>query len=67
MTTNGTKKQTISVTIQLEETHDWCKLRRWLKLILRSHGLKCLSVEPAKRVDVTDSTEDAKEQVDASD
>ncbi len=42
-------KQTILVTIQIEQRDDWCKLRRWLKVLLRGYGIKCVSVEPAKR------------------
>lgn len=41
-------KQIVLITVEIEQRNDWCKLRRWLKCILRTYGLKCISVEPAK-------------------
>jgi hypothetical protein len=38
----------IAITVEVGTDHDWCKIRRLLKALLRSYGLKCVSVEPAK-------------------
>ena len=50
-------KQHINVTIELDKdsSRDWARLRRWLKVLLRGYGLKCISVEPATCDSVTDS------------
>ena len=35
----------IQITVEVARDHDWCKLRRFLKALLRSYGLKCIAVE----------------------
>lgn len=34
----------ITITVEVNHDHDWCKIRRFLKGLLRSYGLKCVDI-----------------------
>lgn len=36
----------IVITIRIDVDHDWCKVRRLLKCLLRSYGLRCVDIAP---------------------
>jgi hypothetical protein len=38
----------IMIVVEIKVAHDWCKLRRFLKGLLRSYGLKCVDISQKK-------------------
>ena len=38
------KIEQIVIVVEIKVAHDWCKIRRLLKCLLRSYGLKCIDI-----------------------
>lgn len=36
--------QQITIVVEIKYVHDWCKIRRLLKSLLRSYGLRCVDI-----------------------
>jgi hypothetical protein len=50
MTSAKPKKRQIAMRVELDEgDNDFHKLRRFLKCLLRSYGIKCLSIQPPEK------------------
>ncbi len=38
------QKKLLTVTLAIDHAHDYCKVRRWLKSMLRGYGIRCVGL-----------------------